>query len=648
MTSFMRFRGSLLVGTVCVLSLAAGSAQADPVAAQRLFLEATTLSAQARNETDLVKRAQLLERAQRDIQAITTLHGDSVLAARLGRGETIGSFDPRAFERDLSSAQAAAGTAVPTQASAAMTKAPPLPPMATPAPEGPKAGPADTPRRLPTVAIDPKTPAGKVLADVVGALDAAMEGDPSTTLTVAKPITATESGETVTLTFPGLSLVVDGGSTLALGDLRLDVTPQPDNRYAFTLPLPAEIIGATKGQPEERVTLAAEPITGVWAPSAGSLLRLYVRVRDLKVEQLAPEPRMMLSVSGISMEQKGDLQGNRLSGDFSLDVRDVLANDTSSTQQVHIGHLGLSTQALDFDLESWRRFSQAMQSNGDASAAAFDFLSRGSWAKLGTNIALDDFQMTEEGKPTGSLGGLHLGLDFDARPQAGVTMTVKLGMDRLKATQIPVGDLPPGMVPHSFTINASLEPIPLQAIAATLQEPPAAAPPKSEDEPVDEAETDAESDAMPAATGASAENKMLGIMMAAQPTLKVSLASLASELVQMSLTGAMTVDAESPTMSRGAVTLKIAGLDQVKSYLDTQSKTDQSLKSYIPMVVVLRGLGSDTQLGSGKAKEYKIIAAKDGNVTINGTPWQALMMSGNEEETVNTVKTKDKDKKRSY
>lgn len=600
MTSFMRFRGSLLVGTACLLALASGDVQADPVVAQRLFLEATALTAQARNEADPARRAGLLERARQQLQAIVTEHGDSPLAGQLGRGETIGTFDPHRLDSDLAAARSAAGKAAAAPSASAQRT------------------------RLPMAPVDPKSLAGKVLGDVVGALETALAGDSTTTLSVARPVTAVQSGDTVTLTFPGLRLGTDEESELALGDVRLDVTPQAGNRYAFTLPLPAEIIGTTKGEPAERLTLVAEPISGVWAPDAGSLLRLYVRVRDLALEELAPEPKVMLSIAGLTVEQKGDLQANRLSGDFSMELRDVVANDTSSTQQVRIGRFTFSSQALDFDMDGWRRFSDAMQGNGDASQAALEFLSTGGWAKLGTSMAMDDFVMTEDGQPLASMGGMHLGFDFDARPQAGAVMSVKLGMERMQAAQTPVGDLPAGMIPHSFAIDAALEPVPLQAMAqaaqASLQTPPVEEPKAKSTGEEDEDVGD-----VPATT--SIEDQMLGVMMTAEPTLNVAQASLASDMVQMSMAGALTVDPSSPVMTRGAVSVKVAGLDQVKSYLDVQSKTDKSLKSYVSALVVLRGLGADTRLNGAKAKEFKLQTGEDGAVTINGTPWQALMQS---------------------
>ncbi len=640
MTTFMRFRGFLLAGTACLLALAAGDAQADPIVAQRLFLEATTLTAQANSETDPTRRAQLFERAQHDLQAIVTLHGDTALAAQLNRGEAIGTFDPRRFNRDLAAARSAVGTTAPQQAQTA-----PAPNTAKAAP-APAAGATAQRTRLPTAPVDPKSLAGTVLADVVGALEKAMAGETVSTITVAKPITATQSGETVTVTFPGLRLVTDAVSDLVLGDIRLDGPPQPGNRCAFRLPLPSEIIGTTKGQPAERLTMVAEPITGVWAPGAGSLLRLYVRMRDLKLEQVAPEPRMMLRVASLLIEQKGELQANRLSGDMSLEMRDTVANDTSSTQQVRIGRLAFSSQALDFDMEAWRRLSEAMQGNGDSAQASLDFMSAGRWAKVGTSMAMDDFEMTEDGKPLASMGGFHLGFELDARPQAGAAMSVKLGMERMQATQTPVGDLPPGMMPHSFAIDTTLEPIPLQAMAQSAQTSLQALPqpqPTDLDQESDQNE-DQEQDQVDVPDTVSLEDQWLGVIMTAQPTLNVTQASLASDLVQLSLAGAVTVDPTSPVMSRGTFSLKIAGLDQIKAYVDDMAKTDKSMKSYGSVLTALRRLGTDGQLNGLKAKEFHLTTTKAGAVTINGTPWEKLLQ--NDEPPKNTATPREK--KRTY
>jgi hypothetical protein len=636
MMSVKRTRGALLLGSACLLTLATPAAQADPIVAQRLFLEATALTAQARTETDPARRLRLLERAQNDLQGIVTLHGDSPLAAQLSRGQAVGGFDPRGLERDLAAARSAAPGAKPvanTTVAAPPAAAAPTAPAAT-AQKG----------RLPTAAVDPKSTAGKVLGDVMGALDKATGGETASVLKVSAPITAVQSGDTVTLTFPGLALITDADSETRLGDVRLDVTPQADNRYGFSLPLPSQVTGFTKGKPQERLTLAAEPITGVWAPEAGTALRLYVRITDLKAEELAPEPKLILKIASLSMEQKGDLQNDRLSGDFTFDMRDLLANDPSSSQQVRLGKLAFSSQALDFDLPSWRKLSEAMQGNGDPQLAGLQFLAGGGhWAKVGTSLAMNDLSVTDAGKPLGSLGGAHFGLDLDARPQAGATLSIKLGFDKVQATESPMAELPPALIPHSFGIDAALEPLPLRQMAeATLQA-------QLETKSLKQAQAGAgaaqggddgeDQEAAEDAQGPSAGDQMLGVLMSAQPALKLAQASMASEMLQMSMSGTVSVDPESAIMSRGSLSVKVAGLDQFKAYLDANAKTDKSLREYVPMVVALRGLGNDTQLNGAKAKEFKLVAAKDGSVTINGTPWQALMDDSSQQK-------KAKDKKR--
>lgn len=607
MTRSLRFhapRAAALAGAF-VMTLSAGAAHADQIVAQRLFLQATTLAAQARGETDPARRAQLLERANQDLQTIVSVHGETPLAARLSKGEAVGGFDPRAFAKDLAEAR---------------TTAPP-PPVATPpkagmpVPPPPKAGaPAQmaqpkAPSRhdLPMAESDPKSPAGKILRDIVGALEAALAGEDDMVLAVSRPVTAVQKGEMVSIVFPGLTMSDDEDSVLEVGDVVLDVTPKPDEHYAFSLALPAQITGYSEGVADGRLTMAAEPVTGVWAKPLGSLTRFYMNLRDVRVESLAPEPTLMMAIGNLTAEQRSDIQGDRLSGDFHLQIRDTVAHDDSSAQQVKIGGMMLSSRAHDLDLTDWRRLSEAMQSdpsgsNGAGSQRLLEILAKGGWSRLGMDLAVDDVEVSDGPKPLGGMGGFKLGFDLDGRPQSGAIFGIKLGMDRLRVEEVPYGDLPPTMVPHSFIIETAVEGLPLQTIAADALK-------------ISDAGEDAP----------GLEAVLMAAMMTAQPRLNITQISTASQDVQASLSGALKVDPQSAVASTGTLLLKIAGLDQVKAYLDRQSKKDEDLRQYIPMVVTLRGLGNDSRLGGSKAKEYKVVVAKDGNVTINGTPWQALL-----------------------
>lgn len=617
MTGGISWRRGLLLSAACLLALAAGDARADQMVAQRLFLQATTLTVQARNEPDPARRLRLLERARDDLRTIVAAHAETALASQLAKGTVVGGFDPAAFEREVAVARAAAGPIPPGppqhRQSAAMP-APAQPPAAAAAAAPPPVPvPQDSRKRLPVAPSDPKTTAGKILGDVVGAVENFAASDPSLAVTVSRPVSAVQRGDTVAVTFPGLTVAVDEETTLEMGDIVLDVTPQDDARYAFSLRLPAEIVGYAGGQPDGRISYAAEPVTGVWAPDMGIFLRFYLNLRDVRVEQVTPEPMLLLGVGSVTAEQRGEVQSDKLSADFHMELRDLVANEGQDAQQLRVGRMAFSTKALDFDLAAWRRISDALQSDpngekGEASLAALQFLAQGGWARIGTDLSLTDVDLTQAGQPLAAMGGMHLGFDLDGRPQAGATMAVKVGLDRMKADEVPVGDLPPEMMPHSFAIDAALERMPLMAMAESAQKSPSE----------------------------TLEGELMSLMMTSRPNLNIAQVSMASQQVQMSLTGAIAVDPESALMSSGGLTVKVAGLDQVKAYLDRQSKKDKSLQQYIPSVVMLRGLGNDTQLSGTKAKEFKVVAAKDGAITINGTPWQALL-PGQEEPPKNAA-----------
>lgn len=605
MTRSLRFNATrtALAGAF-VMTLAAGTAHADQIVAQRLFLQATTLTAQARGETDPARRAKLLERANQDLQTIVSVHGETPLAARLSKGEAVGGFDPRAFAKELAEARIAA-PAPATQAAMPSSVAP-KPGVAVPPPAQMAQPKAPSRHDLPVAEVDPRSTAGRILRDVVDTIETALAGDEDVVVAVSKPVTAVQKGEMVSIVFPGLTLT-DVDSTLEVGDLVLDVTPKPDEHYAFSLALPGQITGYTEGVANERLTMKAEPVTGVWARPLGGVTRFYMNLRDIRVESLAPEPTLMMSIETLTAEQRSDVQGDRLSGDFHLQVRETLAHDNSSTQQVRIGGMTLTSRAHDLDLTDWRRLSDAMQtdptgSNGAGSERLLEILAKGGWSRLGMDLTVNDVEISDGPKHLGGLGGFNLGFDLDGRSQNGAVFGVKLGMDRLRVEEVPYGELPPTMVPHSFVIETAVEGLPLQAMAADALK-------------VSQAGEDAP----------GLDAVLLAAMMTAQPRLNITQVSTASQDVQASLSGALKVDPQSAVASTGTLLLKIAGLDQIKAYLDRQSKKDEELRQYIPMVVTLRGLGNDSRLGGSKAKEFKVVVAKDGNVTINGTPWQALL-----------------------
>ena len=601
----MRLRW-LVLALVGGLLLASPAAQAGPqdAAANRLFVEAVKLSERADAERDSVRRRDLLREAFARLERIVDEFPDSDLAVKLITGEAIGRFDPGEVRERLDEAErAAAATQVANNAA--------------------KPKPAAAAVKLPTQAVDANTVEGRILAAVVGTLEnllnASMEAPK---LEFREPIAAEREGEQVLLRFLGTKLkAAEGGADL--GNFLLAVTPRGDGRYGFALNAPTLIrLLDAKGKEEGQISYSEPRAKGIYWPELNTFERFDMALGAFKVVELkGNQKKTTAEIASLSLDQVyAEEAGQRFGGRTAFNLAGLKIYPPDGTA-IELGKFAMAMKLSDLDLTAAKQYfekfgggpfgpssaglssEQALKLAREQMKELASLIETSGLGRMSGELSLAGLKHAEKGKPQYSLedAALRLGLDTTQRFD---TLSLAFEMGKLQTAD---KTMPAGLAPNRLLLDLTVERAPIRSVlvyalsSMRLGEPG-----------VDPAEL-------------INPDEVMDIAMKAEPIVKLTALNVTTPLIEVTMSGQLAFDRQTPNLVSGGLDGMIRGLDKAMKTLNEQAKKDPEAKQLLSVLVLLKGVGRpEIQAGGEAAYSYRIEMSSDGP-TVNGTPVDQLM-----------------------
>ncbi|MEI6556993.1 MAG: hypothetical protein WCO00_01190 [Rhodospirillaceae bacterium] len=164
------------------------------------------------------------------------------------------------------------------------------------------------------------------------------------------PVTVTPAGDHYRAELPQVTAHIGTSRQLALGTLILDLRPEADGGWAFSLALPSALTLADKaGRPELEIALGAQKIEGHWQPAVHTLTGLQVSLRDLRLT--APTDGHAITIATLSLTGAlAESQPGRWGGPVALALGSVVVPYAEGNDMVRLGSAMIDGRVSGLDI----------------------------------------------------------------------------------------------------------------------------------------------------------------------------------------------------------------------------------------------------------------------------------------------------------
>lgn len=175
-----------------------------------------------------------------------------------------------------------------------------------------------------------------------------------------------------------------------------------------------------------------------------------------------------------------------------------------------------------------------------------------------------------------------------------------------RGIDLPIDDVPPGVVPHSVALRLSFLDLPLRAMIQVLG---------------DYVDLTLEEEPDPAA-GAALSGSILGLLMGSQSLLAIDELSLESDVLALDGRGTVRSDptGRGPVTGKGRIT--IHGLERLQREL--LSEISSETLGLVAIVGIFMALGEEIEDERGRAFVYNLEVSPEGKLLINGQDFAPL------------------------
>lgn len=511
---------------------------------------------------------------------------------------------------------------------------------------GASAEEADTnvaePDRLPTAPVEANSRAEHILSGLVEGLtdsNASLDGRPD--FSVGSPISASDAGESVVVTFPRAKAEHDDGARTYFGDITLDITPVDGLSYDFSVDWPRTIeMRDDQGRLTELVTVDEFGFEGRWHAELETLTQAKGLFRDIALTTIeAGQEKGGANIGSITIDQVYEQGENGLwSGPYSLEVADITIlpeglrrfeglegfdalpemspeNASGGPEAVHIAGISVTGSMTDVDLGAWQTLSEAFEAALAApEAAPSDTETAPNLAEIIKTLTLGSVQaafrlkgidLLEDGQPTSALKELTLNVGLDAR-EAPETLTFGLSATGFDTTEF---ELEPEYRPQHIALDLALERFPLRAIFALAAEdmppmPADDAPLTLDQPPID-------------------EEAVMALLVDSGTEISFLNIAVETSVAEISGKGGLAVDPLALLGVSGRFNATIVGLDRLIEV--TSESSDPDAADTLGLLTMVKGLGRpEAGPDDTFTYAYDIEIPPNGVVTVNGTPLDFL------------------------
>ena len=440
-------------------------------------------------------------------------------------------------------------------------------------------------------------------------------------LTVGAPVHAVERGGEVTVLFPDARLELQDASALTLGDVSIMVSDAGDGAYDFatTLPRRMDLLDTGTGAALATLRVGENHLSGRWLARFEAAISGDFSLRDLRL--VVPDGRTLLSVTEMAGSQDFS-QGNRTvwKGPFDftmsgvhLDVEQRTPGSSSIPTVVDLAGLRYEGSLDGIDVAAWHAITRELRAlalgvplSKSQAGRVTDRVTAIPWGRISITGGLSGLSVRERGKPTFAVdkAGTHIDLDDTRTP-----LTLGYGME-IEGLSMAATDVSPDLVPRRASLHVSVEGFPLRrAIALALPElltmPP---------------------DAARAGTPVPIDREALTkLILEARPLIAIDEAAMLSDLLEITISGAMRVDPDAAQGGTGSWDGTVVGLDRAMRRLGGEMQTNPKAIELLPFLLMARGFGriEPGKAGGEPVYHYHLEIGADGTITVNGTPLEA-------------------------
>lgn len=453
---------------------------------------------------------------------------------------------------------------------------------------------------------------------------------------VSEPISVTENDGTLTLTLPNLEFLTED-TIISLGTITLDETPIGDGKYDFSFGIPEQIklVDLSNWDNYIQIDLANPAYHGTWREVMGAD-DAFLSIDGMEVTAMGPEfgsasgsvfastgPINLTMESAYTSETIADIPLAFSIADISF-LTSVLEPDSPYPEpDIHVGHIGLDMFFGGVNVVELEEAAQNLRASypsdlNDKEALAALHQGMG---ELITDMNLDkadyhlSFSDINVGTPTTtdfalSDFGLSFGFVSGETPEALDQLMLGISGEGLTIAEAEE-EVPAEMWPEKVNLQLHIDRMPVRQIGRTII--PASI------------EAQGAADPEMALADAVSPDMLMGMIMQAQPLINIEDLSFGTQLLDLAGTGSFMVDPQSSTMMTGDAEVVLAGLDETQAFLQEFSKTEPEAQEAIPLIMMIKGLG--TAQGDGSFL-YKLVVDDNPNgPTINGQPLMGLMGS---------------------
>ncbi len=445
-------------------------------------------------------------------------------------------------------------------------------------------------------------------------------GKDGASLKVASPVTAQRDGDTLTVSFPGLEVVIAKEGHVVLGDVTAALTPGDgaDAPMGVKIALPTSVDVLNGDTKKAVIILDNKPeMAGTWQPVLSSFSQFKMALKGIKVHPVkdGKEEAAVITLDSLMSTQDLTQSGDTWGGPFETVASNLQVTSPEGVEpqiEASVDTIRMGGKLSDFNGKTAATLSKRLHGMNLAGspdkvvAEQFKIMAEQvkehGLGKMLSENAVEGVMVKEKGEIQGSLDKLTWEFGADMVSQPG-SLSLGFGFAGLSLPRVlKETQAPEAMVPTGMDLKITADKTPVRQVMANLFDELAANPGESDDiNPM----------------------KIFGAVLQAQP--RITLEALKIEAPETTITGdgQATVDMSLPNKADGSFKFEVAGLDEL---IQTMSQAPMKpLKQAAGMVSMVKGFGKAESKGGGVTYVYAIDIPKDGGITVNGQDMSALM-----------------------
>ncbi|MBI1206146.1 MAG: hypothetical protein GC191_02535 [Azospirillum sp.] len=430
-------------------------------------------------------------------------------------------------------------------------------------------------------------------------------------------VTAVAIEDHYEVVLPALTLIGEDHSALAVGVVKLAVSPSADGRFGVAATVPAKIpLLSAEGKPEGELTVGEQKLTGTWVPALETLVKADMALRDIRASSVRDGSGLRLGAVTVKTDLS-ELRPGRWSGPSTLGVNELSVTDEHGVELGHVGRAGLDAAIVDMDLAHAANIDEQLeaQPKGIPAAAVKKRLAmlHGLFAGASGRLEIHDFALATPSEGSRfAFSGIAIDLSLDGLDQA--TSTLSLGYDHT-GLKIEPAVTPAQFMPERIALKIAAANLPnggLWDAFANVFDAPAAG-----EKPVVDSE--------------QLGQQVLGELSRSKAEIRVGLLQIDTPATAARLVGTSRFNAGAVFGMEADFNLVLRGLEiAIKSIQPpTGQAVDPETQNSLAMLGMVQAMGLPGKDDQGRdTRNYKIGLSADGKVGLNGADLTALLGGG--------------------